>query len=84
MEALLTDEQKMRKWVETWKQAGPELERIKTHELRELDIQKSASMTHDLLLMADQALGLNPRPPRPDSGMVEQQRIFRKWWQHRI
>ena len=29
----------MRRWVQTWKKAGPELERIRLRELRDVDTQ---------------------------------------------
>ncbi len=33
-----------KRWVETWKLAGPELERIRRQELRELDTYRTIAM----------------------------------------
>ena len=67
----MTDEEKIKKWVETWKRAGPALERIKAQELREW--KYDPVMVDDLL-----EVGLLFPAPRPMTGLVEQQRIFGK------
>ena len=79
----LTEPERIRRWVETWKQAGPELDRVKEDELRQRSDQDFAKDTHEVLQMADHWLQLNPGFER-HSGMVEQQRIFRKWWEPRM
>jgi len=65
----------MKRWVDTWKTAGPELERIKREELRAMTEQEA-------LLRVERVM--NSRAPdrwnRPDrrtsSGLIEQQRLF--------
>ncbi|MBI3370397.1 MAG: hypothetical protein HY017_01400 [Betaproteobacteria bacterium] len=62
----------MRRWIETWKRAGPELEAIRRRELRVLTDEQVCEAALDLLsvpLPAD-------LPPREGSGLVEQQRWF--------
>jgi hypothetical protein len=58
-----------KKWVEIWKLAAVDLERIKRKEIRELDTYKTISLLcHDA----------PPYAPEPWSGLVEQQRLFKK------
>jgi len=77
MEPALTEKEAMRRWVETWKIAGEELDRIKWEELR--------AMTEDDAARTFECLSMHPRdgwmrPERlQDSGLVEQQRFFRKF-----
>lgn len=61
-----------RRWVRAWKQAAPELERIRRRELRQLDAY--AAIT---LLCGPANYFEPPRAPKPTSGLVEQQRLFR-------
>ena len=66
-----------RRWVQAWKEAGPELERIRREELRRLDTQVVSQRTIELLCgPADYEVP--PRKPQPTSGLVEQQRLFMK------
>lgn len=76
--AELTDQERMRIWVETWKQAGPELDRIKEDELRERSDADFAKETHEALLLAEHRLTLNSGYER-ESGMIEQPHLFQKW-----
>jgi hypothetical protein len=62
-----------RRWVQAWREAGPELERLRREELRHLDVQKAIS-----LLCGDADYHTPPRAPKPTSGLVEQQRWFKK------
>ena len=62
-----------RRWVDTWKQAGQELERIRREELRALDVARALS-----LLCGPANYRVPPRAPKPTSGLVEQQRWFAK------
>ena len=59
----------LRRWVETWRQAGVELERIRRAELRSLDTRQAVRQIF---------AGMNvPLPPAPlTSGLVEQQAWF--------
>jgi hypothetical protein len=62
-----------KRWVETWKLAGEDLERIHRKELRELDIHRAIE-----LLCGAADYTSPPRAPKPTSGLVEQQRWFMK------
>jgi len=62
-----------RRWVETWRLAGADLERIRRKELRELDTYRAIE-----LLCGAADYSRPPRAPRPSSGLVEQQRLFAK------
>ena len=56
----------MRRWVETWKEAGPELEAIRLKELREADNLQVLAVLEGAFNHA-----LRTLPPRPTSGLVE-------------
>ncbi len=58
----------MRRWVQTWKEAGPELEAIRVREVREADNLKVLAMLEGAFNHA-----LRTLPPRPSSGLVEMQ-----------
>ncbi len=63
----------MRRWVETWQRAGPELEEIHRREIREADNLKVLALLEGAFNHAVRSL-----PARPSSGMVEMQAWFRK------
>jgi hypothetical protein len=69
----MTDQEKLQKWVQTWKQAGPELEKIRLREVREEDNLLSLQL---LACAFDHAT--STQPPEPSSGLVEMQRLFAK------
>lgn len=62
-----------KRWVETWRLAGADLERIHRNELRELDTYRAIE-----LLCGPADYTRPPRAPKPSSGLVEQQRWFMK------
>lgn len=62
-----------KRWVENWRLAGPELERIRRAELRDLDTFRAIE-----LLCGDYDYTVPPRAPQPTSGLVELQRWFMK------
>jgi len=65
--------ERMRAWVETWKRAGSALQRVKTEELRSEDYGKDFELIDGMLeWVVDHAR------ERKTSGLVEQQRLFRK------
>jgi len=68
-----TGKQQLKKWVETWKRAGPELERFRRQELRAFNYEENMHLVDGLLAMAARFAR-----PRPTSGLVEQQRLFAK------
>ncbi len=63
----------MKRWVETWKTAAPELERIRLAEVKRADTSEAI-----LALTGSLEAALRDLPPRPTSGLVEQQAWFRK------
>jgi hypothetical protein len=62
-----------RRWVQAWKQAGPELEQLRRDELRRLDTRAAIA-----LLCGPADYRVPPRAPKPTSGLVEQQRWLHK------
>jgi len=62
-----------KKWVETWRKAGPILEKIRREEVRNLDSFKTIS-----LLCGSADYTVAPRAPKPTSGLIEQQFWFMK------
>jgi hypothetical protein len=69
----MTEREMMERWVRTWKEAGPELERIRLREVRDADNLLS-------LRMLARAFNYGTRTTLPDrsSGLVEMQRQFAK------
>jgi hypothetical protein len=67
-----------KKWVETWKLAGEDLERIHRQELRQLDTYRTIE-----LLCGTADYSQPPRAPKPWSGLVEQQAIFMRAHKHK-
>ena len=57
--------------MQTWKDAAPALEAIRRDELRRLDAYAAIQ-----LLCGPADYRVEPRAPKPTSGLVEQQRIF--------
>ncbi|MBI2192452.1 MAG: hypothetical protein HYU36_10765 [Planctomycetes bacterium] len=70
-----TSEQKDlgKRWVQTWKLAGKDLEQIRRREIRELDAYSAIAR---LCGPADYTRA--PYAPQPSSGLIEQQRWFKK------
>jgi hypothetical protein len=62
-----------KRWVQTWKLAAVELERLRRKEIRELDTYRAIA-----LLCGTADYTRPPRAPKPYSGLVEQQRWFMK------
>jgi demethoxyubiquinone hydroxylase (CLK1/Coq7/Cat5 family) len=71
----MTAEEKARaqKCVEAWRRAGPELERMRRDEIRHADTALSIPAFDGLFEGA-----IRDFPARPTSGLVEQQRFFRR------
>ena len=73
--APANDKAKTKLWVETWKRAGPLLEKIRHEELRAMtdrDVQRAFQSLSGLVAR------MPDRRPRTTSGFVEQQRLFLK------
>jgi hypothetical protein len=62
-----------RRWVQAWQAAGVDMERLRREEPRGLDPQRALA-----LLCGPADYHAAPRAPRPTSGLVEQQRWFKK------
>jgi hypothetical protein len=76
-----TEKEAMRRWVETWKVAGEELDRMKWEELRAMTEADAARMLD--LQEWPREVPLWRDPEREfSSGLVEQQRIFMKAPEH--
>ena len=69
----MDEREMMRRWVEAWKLAGPELEAIRRREVREADNYEVMEELESLFNHA-----LKTMPPQTSSGMVEMQRWFAK------
>ncbi len=69
----MTELEMMRKWVQTWKEAGPELEAIRQQEVREADNVVALAQMGCLFDHATRS-----QPPRESSGLIEMQRLFAK------
>ena len=68
----MTDPDLLRRWVDTWKKAGPELEAIRRSEYEAVPIHEAI---HQLFDGMDSYLTSSPRL---SSGLVEQQMWFTK------
>ena len=68
----MDDSELVRRWVDTWKAAGPELEAIRRREVREADNLQVLAMLEGAF---NQALLL---PVRESSGLVEMQSCLAK------
>ena len=63
----------VRRWVQGWKDAGPELEEIRRREIREADNLQVLALLESAFNHAVRSM-----PPRATSGMVEMQAVFAK------
>jgi hypothetical protein len=63
----------IRRWAETWKKAGPELENIRLRELRGEDNVRSLSLLARAFNHATRT-----QPPSESSGLIEMQRYLAK------
>jgi len=63
----------IRQWVACWQRAGARLEALRREELRRTDTQRALMS----LAGAFESCRLHHKPP-PTSGLVEQQRWFRR------
>ncbi|OGA24905.1 MAG: hypothetical protein A3I02_12905 [Betaproteobacteria bacterium RIFCSPLOWO2_02_FULL_67_26] len=64
----------LKRWTETWERAGRELARIRREELASMTDEQAKAAALDLLSMPLP----EDLPPRRESGLVEQQRLFSK------
>jgi hypothetical protein len=69
----MTESEAIRRWVQAWKQAGPELERIRLLETRDEDNLLSLRLLARAFNHATRTC-----PPDDSPGLVEMQRHFAK------
>jgi hypothetical protein len=69
----MNEREAMRRWVETWKQAGPELEAILRKEIEEIDTLEEFAALEGAFNYATRNV-----PPDSTSGLVEMQEWFAK------
>lgn len=62
------------RWVNTWIRAGAELEKVRQHDVRSANTAAAMRSFTGSVLHA-----VRTRPPAQTSGLVEQQRLFRKF-----
>lgn len=67
------EQAQLERWVATWREAGPALERQKRAELERLETPAGLAQ-----LAAAFAVALAQSPHRDTSGLVEQQRYFQQ------
>ncbi|MEM1159101.1 MAG: hypothetical protein AAF649_13365 [Verrucomicrobiota bacterium] len=72
----MTEEEKNRLLVETWKKAGPLLEEMKHQQLRSMTESESARIFDSLEVPVGSAYRSEER--RQSLGFIEQQRFFKK------
>jgi hypothetical protein len=70
---IMDERDSMRRWVETWKRAGPELEAIRRKEIESLDTRETLAALEGAFNYATRNV-----PPDPNSGLVEMQKWFAK------
>jgi hypothetical protein len=68
---IMDEREAMRRWVETWKEAGPALEAIRRKEIEAINVLESLAALEDAFNYA-----LRELPPRQSSGLVEMQKWF--------
>ncbi len=68
-----TEQEALQRWVATWREAGPALDRQRRRELERLDTPTALAQ-----LSAAFALALARATPTDTSGLVEQQRHFQQ------
>jgi hypothetical protein len=69
----MEEREMIRRWVQTWREAGPVLDAIRCREIREADNLKVLASLEGAFNQA-----LRTMPPRPSSGMVEMQKWLAK------
>jgi hypothetical protein len=69
----MTEKEMIRRWVQTWKEFGPELEKLRLREVREEDNLLSLQLLAPAFEHA-----VRTQPPDEESGLVEMQRHLAK------
>jgi hypothetical protein len=63
-----------RRWVAAWRAAGPRLEAVRRRELQDADPFEAIAR-----LCGPADYRVEPRAPKPTSGLIEQQRVFARF-----
>jgi hypothetical protein len=74
--SVMTDEEreKLRAWVNGWKETGEVLEKLRREEFR------SSNLAETILSLSDASeSALFLYPPQPTSGLIEMQKLFMKF-----
>ena len=69
----MTERERLKLWVDTWNQAGPELEAIRRKEIAESDPVRDQALLEGAFNDC-----VRRSAPEPTSGLVEMQRWFAK------
>lgn len=75
--AKLPRREQTRAWVQNWKRTGPELERQKRAELRDMTEEQAGDIAATLAQSAADELWTDPER-HSAAGLIEQQRLFAK------
>jgi hypothetical protein len=67
------DAESLAEWAARWRRLGPELEALRLRESESADVATTMELLEDAFQAA-----LRSHPPQPGSGLVEQQRWFRR------
>ena len=70
---MKSDEKNIERWVDDWRRVAPILKQIKEDEIRNADYDSQLPVLDSMLQWA-----VDHATPRPSSGLVEQQRLFKK------
>lgn len=73
MDINFHQKKQMLHWVKRWEKVGPFLENLRQEEAEQEDVQKTIELLDDAFRSA-----LLHDPPEAASGLVEQQRLFKK------
>jgi hypothetical protein len=68
-----TAKKKIERWIDDWRRVAPILKQIKEDEIRNADYESQLPILDSMLQWA-----VDHASPRQSSGLVEQQRIFKK------
>ncbi len=63
----------LKEWARKWKELGPELEEIRKQDIRNSNTAQ-AILSYNMMF----AHAIATTPPKPTSGLIEQQAIFQK------
>lgn len=69
-----SDQELLRRFVETWQRAGEELDQIRRRDIESLDTREA------IRLLYGSQTAFRDLPPRTTSGLVEQQAWFAKMY----